>query len=144
MLSQVKGMIFLELKEIIAKNIQNTRTGFNKTQKEVATALGTSEQSYNRMESGKFFPSTENLYKIAEFFNVSTDFLLGRTSEPTEITEEAIQEYINSLSQSELQWLELEAKKRRLYLRDQEDKQQLQEEKRTVNSEIKMDLPEPE
>lgn len=144
MLSQVKGMIFLELKEIIAKNIQNTRTGFNKTQKEVATALGTSEQSYNRMESGKFFPSTENLYKIAEFFNVSTDFLLGRTSEPTEITAEAIQQYINSLSQSELQWLELEAKKRRLHLRDQEDKQQLQEEKRTVNSEIKMDLPEPE
>ncbi|MFW3653263.1 helix-turn-helix domain-containing protein [Vagococcus fluvialis] len=134
----------MELKEIIAKNIQNTRTGFNKTQKEVATALGTSEQSYNRMESGKFFPSTENLYKIAEFFNVSTDFLLGRTTEPTEITAEAIHQYINSLSQSELQWLELEAKKRRLYLRDQEDKQQLQEEKRTVNSEIKMDLPEPE
>lgn len=65
-------------------------------------------------------------------------------AEPTEITAEAIQEYINSLSQSELQWLELEAKKRRLYLRDQEDKQQLQEEKRTVNSEIKMDLPEPD
>lgn len=65
-------------------------------------------------------------------------------AEPTEITAEAIQQYINSLSQSELQWLELEAKKRRLYLRDQEDKQQLQEEKRTVNSEIKIDLPEPE
>lgn len=65
-------------------------------------------------------------------------------AEPTEITAEAIHQYINSLSQSELQWLELEAKKRRLYLRDQEDKQQLQEEKRTVNSEIKMDLPEPE
>lgn len=75
------------------------------------------------------------------------EWLGSRTTEsiePTEITEEAVKQYINSLSQSELQWLELEAKKRRLYLRDQDNKQQLQEEKRTVNSEIKIDLPEPE
>lgn len=54
------------------------------TQKEVANYFQTSPQSYAQWEKGLRKPSAENLQKLADFFNVSTDYLLGKTdfSEP--------------------------------------------------------------
>lgn len=131
----------MELKEIIAKNIQITRIDLGKTQKEVATALGTSEQSYNRIESGKFFPSTENLYKLAEFFNVSVDYLLGRESE---FSESQLTEYLSTLSEEQLFSLEMQVKALRLQLKAESDSQQVTEEKKTINSDLSMNLKQPE
>ena len=48
------------------------------SQTSVAKALGISRQSYSYYESGKRDPDTEMLKSLADYFNVSTDFLLGR------------------------------------------------------------------
>ncbi len=48
------------------------------TQKEVAQHFGIAQSNYQQWESGKRSPSGETLEKLADFFKVSTDFLLGR------------------------------------------------------------------
>ena len=52
------------------------------TQKEIANHFNTSPQSYAQWEKGIRKPSAENLQKLADFFNVSTDYLLGKTDIP--------------------------------------------------------------
>lgn len=47
------------------------------TQKEVSRAIGCSEVVYNRYENGEREPSIDMLIKLADFFDVTTDFLLG-------------------------------------------------------------------
>ncbi len=48
------------------------------TQRDVAAHLGIAQSSYIRYENGKAEPTLENLVKIADLFDVSTDYLLGR------------------------------------------------------------------
>lgn len=50
---------------------------------EVSRAVGLSRMSYYRYETGKVEPSISILVALANFFNVSTDYLLGRTDDPT-------------------------------------------------------------
>ena len=47
------------------------------SQAEAATALGISPVSYNRYECGQREPDFATLRKIAQFFHVSLDYLLG-------------------------------------------------------------------
>ena len=49
------------------------------TQREVADYLQIAQPSYIRYENGSSEPSLENLVKLADFFDVSIDYLLGRT-----------------------------------------------------------------
>ena len=49
---------------------------------QVAQALGLTPQIYSRYERGEREPSFEILIKMADFFGVTVDELLGRTSEP--------------------------------------------------------------
>ena len=49
------------------------------TQRELADYLQIAQPSYIRYENGTSEPSLENLVKLADFFDVSIDYLLGRT-----------------------------------------------------------------
>ncbi|MBE7061102.1 MAG: helix-turn-helix transcriptional regulator [Clostridiales bacterium] len=48
------------------------------TQRQVADALGIKQPSYIRYEKGVAQPSLESLVLLANLFDVSVDFLLGR------------------------------------------------------------------
>ena len=48
------------------------------TQKEVAAIIGYSEISYARYEKGEREPDISTLCKLAEYFNVTVDYLIGR------------------------------------------------------------------
>jgi transcriptional regulator, XRE family len=48
-------------------------------QKDLARYLQVAESTYSYWEQGKFEPDTETLKKLADYFNVSVDYLLGRT-----------------------------------------------------------------
>lgn len=52
------------------------------TQKQVAAALGITEQAYQRYEYGKTVPSALVLIALADYFNVSLDYLVGRSDDP--------------------------------------------------------------
>ncbi|MBP2620345.1 helix-turn-helix domain-containing protein [Streptococcus panodentis] len=49
------------------------------TQKQIAEKFGIKQPNYQQWESGKRKPSGETLEKFADFFSVSTDYLLGNT-----------------------------------------------------------------
>ncbi len=51
----------------------------SKSQSAVARALGSSQQVYQRYETGERLPDSEMLLRLADHFHVSTDYLLGRT-----------------------------------------------------------------
>ena len=47
------------------------------TQKEIAYFLKTTQTTYARYENGMRQPDIETLCKLADYFNVSVDYLLG-------------------------------------------------------------------
>ena len=49
------------------------------TQRQLADYLQIAQPSYIRYENGSSEPSLETLVKIADYFDVSVDYLLGRT-----------------------------------------------------------------
>lgn len=55
-----------------------------KTQQDIADKLGISRARYSHYENDRVQPDTELLQKMAELFNVSVDFLLGRTDQVNE------------------------------------------------------------
>lgn len=62
------------------KILQNLRAEKKISQAIVADYLGITKQAYSLYELGKRNPDNEMLYKISEFFNVSLDFLLGKST----------------------------------------------------------------
>ena len=56
------------------------KRGFTQTQ--VAEYLGLKLRAYQYYESGEHRPEYEKLMALADFFEVTTDYLLGRTDEP--------------------------------------------------------------
>ncbi|WP_449456310.1 helix-turn-helix domain-containing protein [Streptococcus suis] len=52
------------------------------TQKEIARHLNIKQPTYAQWENARTKPSAETLEKFADFFDVSTDYLLGRTDIP--------------------------------------------------------------
>ncbi|MGF7431057.1 helix-turn-helix transcriptional regulator [Thermoanaerobacterium thermosaccharolyticum] len=79
------------------------------TQEELAKALNMTRSSLSLYEIGKRDPDTDTLKKIADFFNVSTDYLLGQTdirNQADEITQAVeddpeLAEFWNDLKQRE-------------------------------------------
>ena len=59
-----------------------------KTQKEIAEDLGLARQRFNFYVTGKRQPDNEMLTKIAAYFHVSVDYLLGLTDDPTPPSEQ--------------------------------------------------------
>lgn len=58
--------------------IQELRKRFNVQQKELAGELGISPNTLSQYETGKREPNIEILQKISDYFNVTTDYLIGR------------------------------------------------------------------
>lgn len=52
------------------------------SQLRLATDLNTTQNTISRYETGEREPGIEELLKIADYFNVSVDYLLGRTDDP--------------------------------------------------------------
>ena len=54
------------------------RKQHNKTQQELAEYLNTKHQTYGAYEKGINEPSIKTLIKLADYYNVSIDYLVGR------------------------------------------------------------------
>lgn len=65
------------------KNLKLLRGIANKTQEEMAEIIGVDRITYHRYEKGLRQPSLENMIKLADYFNVTLDYLLGRTDSPS-------------------------------------------------------------
>ena len=68
------------MKRPLNENIKLLRTQKGLNQVELARALCVTKQCVSNWENDNVLPSIEMLIKIAEYFDVSTDYLLGRTA----------------------------------------------------------------
>ncbi|MBE6921255.1 MAG: helix-turn-helix transcriptional regulator [Ruminococcaceae bacterium] len=53
------------------------------SQLRLATDLNTTQNTISRYETGEREPGIDELVKIADYFNVSVDYLIGRTENPS-------------------------------------------------------------
>ncbi|MXP74118.1 helix-turn-helix domain-containing protein [Lachnospiraceae bacterium WCA-9-b2] len=65
---------------MIFENIRNLREDNDKTQKELAEYLNIKQTTYSKYELGKINIPIEMLIKLADFYDVSLDYLTGRDS----------------------------------------------------------------
>lgn len=66
-----------------SERLKDLRKSKNMTQKQMAIFLECIEQHYQKIEYGKVTPNATMIVKLADFFDVSTDYLLGRSHDPT-------------------------------------------------------------
>ena len=65
----------------INSNIYALRTKFGYTQDDIANKLGISRQTYIKFEKADSDLDTSQIQQLADFFGVSTDYLLGKTNQ---------------------------------------------------------------
>lgn len=68
---------------MVADRIKKLREQNGYTQTDLAKHLGITRSSVNAWEMGISVPSTQYIVELAQFFKVSTDFLLGVNSTAT-------------------------------------------------------------
>lgn len=72
-----------EMPETFKERLKRLRISFGITGAELAKVLNfSSRQTYNNYEKGVRFPNAETLEKLANFFDVSVEYLLCETDEP--------------------------------------------------------------
>lgn len=86
----------------LSKKLRNLRLKRNLSQKELANALGISPSIVSSYENDERLPSLERLLALADFYNCSVDYLLGKSQkEPitlidtTDLSEEQVQALAN-------------------------------------------------
>ena len=67
------------MKIYLGERLKELRTEKGMTQKEVAKALGINSVTYLHYEKAQREPPLLLLVEMAEYFEVTTDYLLGRT-----------------------------------------------------------------
>lgn len=60
------------------ENIRNLREDNDKTQKEVAAYLNIKQTTYSKNELGKINVPIDVFIKLADYYTVSIDYLVGR------------------------------------------------------------------
>lgn len=63
---------------MLSNNLEKLRKQTKLTQKKFANELGIPYTTYNAYELSKSIPTLDTLIKIADYFNVSLDYLVGR------------------------------------------------------------------
>lgn len=63
--------------------IRQLRLESNLTQVQLAKFLGTRKQNIYQIEVGKNYPGIKLMIAIADYFQVSLDYLFGRTNQKT-------------------------------------------------------------
>ncbi|MCL2531766.1 MAG: helix-turn-helix domain-containing protein [Oscillospiraceae bacterium] len=68
---------------MVAQRLRELRKQHTLTQQAAADGLGMLVQQYQAYEFGRKTPSCPTLIALADFFDVSIDYLVGRTDNPS-------------------------------------------------------------
>lgn len=80
-----------------ADRIRQLRKDNALTQTQLASRLGIDRTTLTKYETGERKPDVATLYKLADFFHVSLEYLTGRTSLPDSVqTTVALEELLHS------------------------------------------------
>lgn len=67
---------------LLKERVRTLRKEMNLNQQELGEALGLSQKAISTIENGSRTTTIEKLVMLAEYFHVSTDYLLGITDDP--------------------------------------------------------------
>jgi transcriptional regulator with XRE-family HTH domain len=67
---------------VFCERLIDLQTSRNVLKKDVAKAIGISVMAYYRYEVGQREPGASVLIALADFFDVSLDYLVGRSDDP--------------------------------------------------------------
>lgn len=73
----------MDTKKIFSERIRELRQKSAVSQMQLANALGLTQNAIGMMERGHRGTTIDKLALLAEYFHVSTDYLLGVTDDPT-------------------------------------------------------------
>lgn len=76
-------MISNEILITFSQRLKKQRLLIGITQKSLATELQLASSTIWKYENARRFPRLIDLINIADYFNISIDYLLGRTNNPT-------------------------------------------------------------
>ena len=65
------------------ERIKSLRKNYNLSQVELGKQLGVTKQCVSNWENDNILPSIDMLIKLAQFFNVTTDYILGLSNAKT-------------------------------------------------------------
>jgi len=68
--------------EILAERMRTLREGMKLSQAKIARLVGTTQTSINRYENQVGLPPHKTLLWYADYFDVSMDYIYGRTEKP--------------------------------------------------------------
>lgn len=68
--------------KIVADRLRKLRENLNLSQMKMAPLIGAKQASVNRYENDQCSPSYETLLRYADYFDVSLDYIFGRTDHP--------------------------------------------------------------
>ncbi|MRI65109.1 helix-turn-helix domain-containing protein [Gracilibacillus thailandensis] len=88
----VKGRVYMD-KIKLSERLKQLRNSKGLFQKEVADKLGIKQNTLSGYENGTRSPDNELLKDIADFYNVTLDYLLGRSDDPT-LTEKENKDFL--------------------------------------------------
>lgn len=66
---------------MFSERLRTLRRRKGETQESAADKLGIPKATYGTYENGKYLPDAEKIAKMADFYNVSADYLLGLTKD---------------------------------------------------------------
>ncbi len=69
------------MNSIFKERLRTLRMQKDRTQLEIAQHLGVSRSTYGEYERGNIVPPAEKINKLAEYFAVSSDYLMGNTND---------------------------------------------------------------
>ncbi len=69
-------------KEKIGKRLKELRTNLNLSQQALADECNFSQATYSTYETGKFLINSITIYTICKTYDISMDYLVGRTNNP--------------------------------------------------------------
>lgn len=78
-------MLFCEVFKMFSERLKSVRTGAHVTQTAIATILKISARQYRSYENGTCDPPLSKAIALADYFDVSLDYLVGRSDEPQRI-----------------------------------------------------------
>lgn len=68
--------------EIVGQRLRMLRESVKLSQNKLAGMIGVRQSSINRYENGQSVPSVQTLRWYADYFDVSMDYIFGRTDKP--------------------------------------------------------------
>ncbi|WP_295583240.1 helix-turn-helix domain-containing protein [uncultured Oscillibacter sp.] len=69
--------------KVFAERLKELRKECRMTSKEMAEYLAVSQRAYLYYESATHYPDVPGLMKLADYFGVTTDYLLGQSNRRT-------------------------------------------------------------